>query len=446
MDLALLDELNAERTGRRAAVLVTDLDGGAQRLVRAGDAAADPLAPHLAEALRSGRSGKVEAEGRRLFLTVQLPAPRLVITGAVHISQVLAPMAAAVGFAVTIIDPRTAFATPERFPGVDLRAQWPQDALAERPLDPFTAVAVLAHDPKIDDPALEAALSAGCFYVGALGSRKSHAGRLARLAERGVARAALERIRAPIGLDIGAATPAEIAVSILAQLVGELRRRPARPPAALVLAAGQGTRLPAGHKLSLPLGGVPLVRRAVEAALAARARPVIVVTGHEDALVRKALDGLDVTFAPNPDFARGLSTSLRTGVAALPKETERVVVLLGDMPKVEPALIDRLADALDPAQGRLAAVPVAGGRHGNPVALARALFPALMTLEGDVGARRILADNPDFVVEVPVEGEGAFVDVDTREDLEALEIHEIAAAASDVDAAAALEAMRAEDA
>jgi molybdenum cofactor cytidylyltransferase len=161
--------------------------------------------------------------------------------------------------------------------------------------------------------------------------------------------------------------------------------------------------------------------------------------------VLKALDGLDVTFAPNPDFARGLSTSLRTGVAALPKETERVVVLLGDMPKVEPALIDRLADALDPARGRLAAVPVAVGRHGNPVALARALFPALMTLEGDVGARRILADNPDFVVEVPVEGEGAFVDVDTREDLEALEIHEIAAA-SEVDAAAALEAMRAEDA
>ncbi|UOK73194.1 nucleotidyltransferase family protein [Ancylobacter polymorphus] len=213
-----------------------------------------------------------------------------------------------------------------------------------------------------------------------------------------------------------------------------------------MLAAGQGTRLPGAHKLTLPLGGVPLVRRAVEAALAARARPVIVVTGHEDALVRKALDGLDVTFAPNPDFARGLSTSLRVGVAALPKETERVVVMLGDMPKVEPALIDRLADALDPARGRLAAVPVAGARHGNPVALARALFPALMTLEGDVGARRILADNPDFVVELPVEGEGAFVDVDTREDLEALEIHEIAAAASDVDAAAALEAMRAEDA
>ncbi|WP_428030491.1 XdhC family protein [Ancylobacter sp.] len=445
MDLSLLEALNAERTARRAAVLVTDLDGGAQRLVRAADAGADPLAEPLAEALRSGRSGRVEAEGRQLFLTVQLPSPRLVITGAVHISQSLAPMAAAIGFEVTILDPRTAFATPERFPGFDVRAEWPQDALASLTLDPFTAVAVLAHDPKIDDPALTAALEAGCFYVGALGSRKSHAGRVERLAAKGVPRGSLARIRAPIGLDIGAANPAEIAVSILAQLVGELRRRPARPAAALVLAAGQGTRMPHAHKLTVPVGGVPLVRRVVETALAARARPVIVVIGHEGEAVRAALAGLDVTFATNQDFAQGLSTSLRTGVAALPKEVERVVVLLGDMPMVEPALIDRVADALDPARSRLAAVPVAGGRHGNPVALARPLFPALMTLHGDVGARQILAQNPDFVVEVPVEGEGAFLDIDTREELEALEIHAIAAG-TDVDAGAALEAMKAEDA
>ncbi|GLK71133.1 XdhC family protein [Ancylobacter dichloromethanicus] len=442
MDLSLLEALNAERAARRAAVLVTDLDGGGQRLVRATEAGADPLAQPLAEALRSGRSGRVEVDGRRLFLTVQLPAPRLVVTGAVHISQSLAPMAAAVGFEVTIIDPRTAFATAERFPGVDVRAQWPQDALASLALDPFTAVAALAHDPKIDDPAVVAALGAGCFYVGALGSRKSHAGRVERLAARGVPRAALARIRAPIGLDIGAANPAEIAVSILAELVGELRRRPARPPAALVLAAGQGTRMPHAHKLTLPLGGVPLVRRVVEVALAARARPVVVVTGHEAEAVRAALQGLDVTFAHNPDFAQGLSTSLRTGVAALPKEVERAVVMLGDMPKVEASLVDRLADALAPLRGRLIAVPVAEGRHGNPVALARPLFPALMTLEGDVGARQIIAQNPDLVVEVPVEGEGAFFDIDTSEELEALEIAE----GADVDASAALEAMKAEDA
>ncbi len=445
MDLSLLNALNTERAARRPIVLVTDLDGGGQRLVRAGEVAGDPLAEPLAEALRSGRSGRVEVEGARLFLTVHLPSPRLVITGAVHISQALAPMAKAVGFEVIIVDPRTAFATEERFPAVEVRAQWPQEALADLGLDPFTAVAVLAHDPKIDDPALEAALSAGCFYVGALGSRKSHAGRVARLAERGVPRAALERIRAPIGLDIGAANPAEIAVSILAQIVGELRRRPARPPAALVLAAGQGTRLPQAHKLTLPLGGVPLVRRVVETALAARARPVIVVTGHEADAVRAALAGLDVTFAHNQDFAQGLSTSLKAGVAALPKEVERVVVMLGDMPMVEPSLVDCLADALDPARGRLAAVPVAEGRQGNPVALARALFPALKTLAGDVGARQILAQNADFVVEVPVEGESAFLDIDTHEDLEALEIHEIAAA-STIDADAALEAMKAEDA
>lgn len=445
MDLSLLNALNSERAARRPIVLVTDLDSGGQRLVRAAEVAGDTLAEPLAEALRSGRSGRVEVEGSLLFLTVHLPSPRLVITGAVHISQALAPMAKAVGFEVIIVDPRTAFATEERFPGVEVRARWPQEALADLALDPFTAVAALAHDPKIDDPALEAALAAGCFYVGALGSRKSHAGRVARLAERGVARAALERIRAPIGLDIGAANPAEIAVSILAQIVGELRRRPARPPAALVLAAGQGTRMPQAYKLTAPLGGVPLVRRVVETALAARARPVIVVTGHEGEAVRAALAGLDVTFAHNSDFAQGLSTSLKAGVAALPKEVERVVVMLADMPMVEPSLVDRLADALDPSRGRLAAVPVAEGRHGNPVALARALFPALKTLAGDVGARQILAQNPDFVVEVRVEGEGAFLDIDTREDLEALEIHAIAAA-SDIDADAALEAMKAEDA
>ncbi|WP_245261914.1 NTP transferase domain-containing protein [Ancylobacter sp. FA202] len=212
-----------------------------------------------------------------------------------------------------------------------------------------------------------------------------------------------------------------------------------------MLAAGQGTRLPQAHKLTLPLGGVPLVRRVVETALAARARPVIVVTGHEADAVRAALAGLDVTFAHNQDFAQGLSTSLKAGVAALPKEVERVVVMLGDMPMVEPSLVDCLADALDPARGRLAAVPVAEGRQGNPVALARALFPALKTLAGDVGARQILAQNADFVVEVPVEGESAFLDIDTHEDLEALEIHEIAAA-STIDADAALEAMKAEDA
>jgi xanthine dehydrogenase accessory factor len=145
--------------------------------------------------------------------------------GAVHISQALAPMARIAGFDVEIIDPRTAFATPERFPDVALRAEWPQDVLKERPFDAYTAVAALTHDPKIDDHPLQAALEAGCFYVGALGSRKTHGRRVERLLAAGLGEEQIGRIHAPIGLAIGAASPAEIAVSVLAQVIGALRSR-----------------------------------------------------------------------------------------------------------------------------------------------------------------------------------------------------------------------------
>lgn len=221
-----LEALNAERAARRAAILVTDIADGAQRLVTAEAIAADPLAPELRRALASGRSGLIEAEGRQLFLNVQVPPVRLVVVGAVHISQALAPMAAALGLAITVIDPRTAFASPERFPGMDLVAAWPDAALGGPvpALDRYCALAALTHDPKIDDPALATALRAGCFYVGALGSRKTHAARLARLAEAGLSEAETARIRAPIGLDIGAVSPPEIAVAVLAQVVQALRR------------------------------------------------------------------------------------------------------------------------------------------------------------------------------------------------------------------------------
>jgi len=227
MELSLLEALNGARAARRASVLVTELGSGRQRLVRPDAIAADPLAEHLAEAFRTGRSRLIETGNERVFLTAQVPAPRLVITGAVHISQALAPMAATAGFDVVIVDPRTAFATPERFPGVDIRAEWPDVALPQIGLDPFTALAALTHDPKIDEPALAAALQAGCFYVGALGSRKTHAARLERLIAKGMSREALARIHSPIGVDIGSVSPAEIAVAILAEVIADLRRRPA---------------------------------------------------------------------------------------------------------------------------------------------------------------------------------------------------------------------------
>ena len=141
-----------------------------------------------------------------------------------HISQALAPIARLAGFDVTIIDPRTAFATPERFPGVPLIAEWPDEALKEVPLDAYTALAALTHDPKIDDVPILAALRAECFYIGALGSRKTHGTRVERLLQQGASAASLERIHAPIGIDIGASSPAEIAVAILAEIIAALRR------------------------------------------------------------------------------------------------------------------------------------------------------------------------------------------------------------------------------
>jgi len=224
MRLDLLAALNAERTARRAAILVTDTVSGEQRLVREAEAAADPLADTLLERLRQGRSGLVEADGRALFLTVQAPPVKVVVIGAVHISQALAPMARGLDLDVAIIDPRTAFATQERFPGVPVLAEWPDEALPRLGLDRYTALVALTHDPKIDDPALTAALRAECFYIGALGSRKTHARRVERLTQAGFGESEIGRIHAPIGLDIGAVSPAEIAVSILAEIVATLRK------------------------------------------------------------------------------------------------------------------------------------------------------------------------------------------------------------------------------
>ncbi len=230
MRLDLLEALNAERAARRAAVLVTDVASGEQRLVREAQAADDALSDVVLERLRQGKSGLVEAEGRQLFLTVQVPPVRAVVIGAVHISQALAPMARALDLDVTVLDPRTAFATPERFPDVPVLAEWPDAALPRLGLDRYTALVALTHDPKIDDPAIIAALRADCFYLGALGSKKTHAGRVRRLHEAGFGDGELARIHAPIGLDIGAVTPAEIAVAILAEIVATLRKERRRTP------------------------------------------------------------------------------------------------------------------------------------------------------------------------------------------------------------------------
>ena len=232
MKLELLASLNTERAARRAAALVTDMETGAAEVVKSADLARLPLAgtvkgEAVANALRQGRSAMVEVEGRKLFLTVHVPPVKVIVTGAVHISQAMVPVAKTLGLDMIVVDPRTAFATPERFPDVPLIADWPDVALPPLGVDRYTAFVALTHDPKIDDPALEHALKAECFYIGALGSRKTHAGRVARLQAAGFTTEAIARIHAPIGLNIGAVSPAEIAVAILGEIIAALRKDPA---------------------------------------------------------------------------------------------------------------------------------------------------------------------------------------------------------------------------
>ena len=221
--LETLTELNAERAARRPVIVVTDTANGEQRLVKAKDIATDPLRADLAKQLRMGKSGMIEAGGKKLFLNVYAPTAKLVIVGAVHISQALAPLARSLDYDVTVVDPRTAFASPERFPDVPLIAEWPDVALPPLNIDHYTAFVALTHDPKIDDPALLHAFERDCFYIGALGSRKTHAKRAERLKAQGASDSDIARIHAPIGLAIGAVSPSEIAVSIMAEITAQLR-------------------------------------------------------------------------------------------------------------------------------------------------------------------------------------------------------------------------------
>ncbi|MGL5446111.1 MAG: XdhC family protein [Rhabdaerophilum sp.] len=223
MKLALLSALNAKIAAREPVAIVTEIASGEARLVVPEKVSTDPLAEALHEAFRSGKSGVV-SEGAA-FINVHLPPVKLIVTGAVHISQALAEIARVAALDCTIVDPRTAFATEERFKGIRVLAEWPDEALPKLGLDRFTAFVALTHDPKIDDPGLNAALRSGCFYIGALGSRKTHARRVERLAEAGFSAEDIARIQAPIGLDIGAVSPAEIAISIAGEIIAAMREK-----------------------------------------------------------------------------------------------------------------------------------------------------------------------------------------------------------------------------
>ena len=224
MERALLDQLLKAKSTRKPVAVVTWLSSGTQQLIERGESVADSaLSEAVNDGFRTDRSRTMEIGGEEVFINIHNPPLRLVLIGAVHIAQALIPMAAQLGYDPVVIDPRTAFASEERFAGVPRDARWPDEALPEVGLDTRTAFVALTHDPKIDDPALQIALSSEVFYIGALGSKRTHAKRVDRLTEAGLGADQMARINAPIGLDIGAVGPNEIAISIMAEVTAALR-------------------------------------------------------------------------------------------------------------------------------------------------------------------------------------------------------------------------------
>ena len=225
-----LQQLLEDQVAKKAVALATDIDSGKQTLIYR-DSASGPDAEHAEilsitrQSIQDDRNKVHDVGERRIFVEVFNPPLRMLIVGAVHIAQPLSRMASVAGYDVTVIDPRASFATDERFPGISLNGEWPDDAMRELDPDRRTAVVTLTHDPKLDDPGLEVALKSDAFYIGSLGSRKTHAGRVERLSAAGFTETEIERIHAPVGLAIGSISPAEIAVSILAQITEVLHRK-----------------------------------------------------------------------------------------------------------------------------------------------------------------------------------------------------------------------------
>jgi CTP:molybdopterin cytidylyltransferase MocA/xanthine/CO dehydrogenase XdhC/CoxF family maturation factor len=411
-----LEQLAAAGREGRPMVRAVDPESGEERLI---DPAADnsALGRAAAGALARDASGRAMVEGRAWFLTLYNVPRELVIVGAVHIAQALASLAVAAGYRVRVIDPRPAYAADERFAGIRLVREWPDEALAAEPLGRRSALVALAHDPKIDDPALMAGSRSPAFYIGALGSRRTHERRLARLKGKGLGDDTLARIRGPVGLAIGARSPAEIAIAILAEMVQVIRApKTSLRIGGVVLAAGLSGRM-GSNKLVTEVNGKPLVRHAAEAALAGGLDPVVVVTGHQAERIAQALEGLPVRLTHNPAFAEGLSTSLKVGIASLPPDCAGAAVLLGDMPDVTPPLVRRVAAAFHEADGNSIVVATSQGRPGHPVLWGRGFFAELMRLAGDQGGREVLAANRDHVVEVEAGDDAPVTDIDTQEAL-----------------------------
>ena len=225
MDANILQQLVRDRAEKRAVALATRLTDGIQKLVYPSDTQEEKwLIEAASQVLASDRGAIVEGPGGEWFLNPFNPPLRLILVGAVHIAQPLSQMGRIAGYDVTVVDPRTSFASPERFPEMRLLTSWPDEAMAALAPDARTAIVTLTHDPKLDDPALQAALCSPAFYIGALGSKKTHASRVARLSDAGFSQDEIARIHGPVGLAIGARSPAEIAISIMAEITETLRK------------------------------------------------------------------------------------------------------------------------------------------------------------------------------------------------------------------------------
>lgn len=401
-------------------VRLVPLGGGEARLLSREELSsrADPLASFALDVLHRGPQ-LFEHGNESWFVEPLRSLPCLVLVGATHIAQSLARLAPELGFAPVIVDPRAALANRRRFPHARLVLDRPERALPQL-LDERSAVVMLTHDEKLDDPALATALASEAFYVGALGSRKTQRARLERLRARGHDEASLRRIRGPVGLPIGGKGASEIALSILAEVVATRRERAERRTrvGAIVLAAGSSRRAGPVNKLLHPIDGQPMVRRVVQTVLDAGLEPCLVVLGHEADRIRSALGGLPVDFVLNEDHEEGMGTSIARGVEAMKAtDAEAAFIVLGDMPRLRADDLARLHAAHGASTRHLIIAPEAGEgdarRLGNPVLWPRRYFGELMALRGDRGAKGILHSAPGAVMRVPLEHDGVLFDVDT---------------------------------
>lgn len=400
---------------------VIDLQSGAWRLAEDSERAAQVNAEGaLHDAVRAVLAGAEAIEldnDSHVFVEPLREPPRLILVGGTHIAQKLASLAAELGFRPVLVDPRPVFASAARFGDIQLHVERPQDALPKL-IDARAAVVMLSHNADIDDPALRVALRSEAFYVGALGSRKTQRARLLRLRDAGLSAAELRRLHGPAGVPIGGQGAAEIALSILAEVVSTRRRQGSpRRVGAVVLAAGTSKRAGNNNKLLARVDGDVMVRRVVKTALDAEVSPVVVVVGHEAARVRAALEDLRVTFVHNDDYASGMGTSIAAGIRAIRAAgADAALVALGDMPFVRAEDIRLLVAAHTESTQHLIVAPESGPagerRLGNPVLWPKRYFDELEALDGDAGGKVLMLRSPGAVLHIPIDDVGVLRDVD----------------------------------